>query len=164
MQELEAKISQKNEKKRKQNAYRSRKRLQEKTVNRAEQVSTNLQFDSLSISSTGWMGRRFDGRENLQMKKRWADRTIEADMVDFQRVPFQEKYCLPCLPYCLRYADQYKFEITARNGYQGLRRSSNMQEVDVRVLYATFTATVAGGSGIVLVINYTLHTCPWRGP
>ncbi|EIM79212.1 uncharacterized protein STEHIDRAFT_116684 [Stereum hirsutum FP-91666 SS1] len=90
MQELEAKISQKNEKKKNQNAYRSRKRLQAKTVNRAEQISTNLQFDSLSISSTGWMGRRFDGRENAQMKKRWSDRTIESDMVDFQRVPFRE--------------------------------------------------------------------------
>lgn len=113
MQELEAKIRQKREKSKNYNSFRSRKRLYNKTVHRAQQIHTDLQFESLSMSSTGWMGRRFDPEENARMKKKWADRTIESDMVEFKRVPFQEKYGI--LLHLVLYADYYKFDVAARD-------------------------------------------------
>ncbi|EIM81551.1 uncharacterized protein STEHIDRAFT_114974 [Stereum hirsutum FP-91666 SS1] len=67
---------------------RSKKRLRDKTVNKAQQIHTDLQFSSLSISNKGWMGRRFDHDENVRMKRMWRDRTIESEMMGFQRVPF----------------------------------------------------------------------------
>lgn len=71
---------------------RSKKRLRDKTVNKAQQIHTDLQFSSLSISNKGWMGRRFDHDENVRMKRMWRDRTIESEMMGFQRVPFDSEY------------------------------------------------------------------------
>lgn len=120
MQELEEKIKQKREKRKNRNAFRSRKRLHDKTVNQAQQVSTDLVFDSLSISSTGWMGKRFDIHQNAQMKRKWANRTIESEMVDFQKVAFEEKYVPHFLVDLFGYANRYQFEVTVRNGHKRL--------------------------------------------
>lgn len=70
---------------------RDKKRLRDKTVNKAEQIHTSLHFRELSISTTGWMGRRFDDYDNAKMKKMWRDRSIESEMRTFQRVPFNLK-------------------------------------------------------------------------
>ena len=68
---------------------RDRLRLFNKTTRRAEQYNTQLNFESLSISSTGWMGQRVDEIDSKVMKRKWRDGTIRQHMKDFQSIPFR---------------------------------------------------------------------------
>lgn len=88
MKELEDEKQSKLAKRKAKAKARDRKRLWNKTVNQAQQINTSLRFEDLPISSSGWMGRRFDEADNANMKRMWKDRTIEAEMVNFQRVHF----------------------------------------------------------------------------
>lgn len=91
MEELRQKEEGAAAKKKMQGKQRSRKRMQDKTVNKAEQVHTSLQFDTLPISSSGWMGQRYSEQANASMKRKWRDRSIQSEMLDFKRVSFNEQ-------------------------------------------------------------------------
>lgn len=130
------------EKKKLRGKSRSRRRMHDKTVNDAEQVCTDLKFDTLPISSSGWMGRRYDDHGNSVMKRRWSDRTIESDMVMFKRVCFNTEYvALIYRPLIIRLR-RPEIVPTTSDRHQRPRRASDMQEVDVSRLHVSVAAPV----------------------